>query len=310
MTQQAAATRAAGRPSGNTSSFEIVPTGCALGAEIVGLDIAGEVSPADFARLRQAYDDHSVLVFRGKALQPAEQVAFSRGFGDLERHVVEKYLLPGHPEIFRVSNIVENGQRIGGSGEFWHTDLSYVAEPSRGSLLYAVEVPVRDGVVLGDTEFASSAAAYDALPATMRKKLDGMQAVHRFGDIYAKVNAQRGTTTTLSDEQKKRTPDVIHPVVIRHPFSRRKSLFVNEGFTVCILGMPEAESTQLLEELYAHCKRPEFVYRHKWQPHDLVMWDNWATIHRATGGYTAEERRLMYRTTLQAPVPFGTLTPQ
>jgi taurine dioxygenase len=237
-------------------------------------------------------------------------VEFSRGFGELERHVMEKYLLPGHPEVFRVSNIVENGQRIGGSGEFWHTDLSYVAQPSRGSLLYAVEVPMRGGVVLGDTEFASTAAAYDALPAGLRKELDGLKAVHRFGDIYAKVNAQRGTTTALSEEQKRRTPDVIHPVVIRHPFSGRKSLFVNEGFTVSIQGMPEGRSAALLEELYAHCKRPQFVYRHRWQRNDLVMWDNWATIHRATGGYTAEERRLMYRTTLKATVPFGNLTLQ
>jgi taurine dioxygenase len=293
------------------TSFQVVPTGCALGAEIVGLDIASAIAPADFERLRKAYDHHSVLVFRGTELTPEQQIAFSKGFGALERHVVEKYLLPGHPEIFRVSNIVENGRRIGGSGEFWHTDMSYVGQPSRGSLLYAVEVPVSsDGVVLGDTEFASSAAAYDALPVAMQNQLDGLQAVHRFGDIYAKVNAQRGTETTLSAAQQQLTPDVVHPVVIRHPFSGRKSLFVNEGFTVSIVGMPERDSTQLLEELHAHSKRPEFVYRHQWQPNDLVMWDNWATIHRATGGYTAEQRRLMYRTTLTATVPFDTLTLQ
>lgn len=288
-------------------SFDIVPTGAALGAQVVGLDITRPLSEEEFVRLREAYSRHSVLFFRGQVLTPAQQVAFSRGFGALEEHVMEKYRLPGFPEIFRVSNIVENGQRIGGSGEFWHTDLSYVAQPSRGSLLYAVEVPVRNGVVLGDTEFASMAAAYEALPEATRKLLDGLQAVHRFGDVYAKVNAQRGSDTKLSEAQKKQLPDVVHPVVVRHPFSGRKSLFVNEGFTVNIVGLPESESADLLAELYAHCKRPEFMYRHQWQLNDLLMWDNWATLHRGTGGYTAEERRLMYRTTLKASVPFGEL---
>ncbi len=270
-------------------------------------DGASGLAEACLMALRIRGSDKSVLVFRNQKLTPEQQIAFSRGFGDLERHVVERYLLPGHPEIFRVSNIVENGQRIGGSGEFWHTDLSYVAEPSRGSLLYSIEVPTRNGVVLGDTEFASTASAYDALPAGMKKRLTGLRAVHRFGDIYAKVAARQGTAPQLSSEQKSKTPDVVHPVVIRHPFSGRLGLFVNEGFTVNIVGLPAAESDALLAELYAHCRRPEFVYRHRWQLGDLIMWDNWGTVHRATGGYTADERRLMHRTTLKASMPFAAL---
>ncbi len=287
--------------------FRVEPSSSPLGNEVTGLDISQGVSPQTFERLKAAFSDKSVLVFRNQRLTPEQQIAFSRGFGDLEYHVLERYLLPGHPEIFRVSNIVENGQRIGGSGEFWHTDLSYVAEPSRGSLLYAIEVPTRDGVVLGDTEFASTASAYDALPADMKKRLTGLRAVHRFGDIYAKVAAQRGAAAPLSTEQKSKTPDVVHPIVIRHPFSGRLGLFVNEGFTVSIVGMPAAESEALLAELYAHSKRPEFIYRHRWQLGDLIMWDNWGTVHRATGGYSAEERRLMHRTTLKASVPFAAL---
>lgn len=287
--------------------FRVEPSSSPLGNQVTGLDISQGVSPDTFERLKAAFSDKSVLVFRNQKLTPEQQIAFSRGFGDLERHVVERYLLPGHPEIFRVSNIVENGQRIGGSGEFWHTDLSYVAEPSRGSLLYSIEVPTRDGVVLGDTEFASTASAYDALPAGMKKRLTGLRAVHRFGDIYAKVAARQGTAPQLSSEQKSKTPDVVHPVVIRHPFSGRLGLFVNEGFTVNIVGLPAAESDALLAELYAHSKRPEFVYRHRWQLGDLIMWDNWGTVHRATGGYTADERRLMHRTTLKASMPFAAL---
>ena len=174
-----------------SATFRLEPADSPLGNEISGLDIARGVDAETFEQLKQAYADKSVLVFRGQNLTPEQQIAFSRGFGELERHVVERYQLPGYPEIFRVSNIVENGQRIGGSGEFWHTDLSYVANPSRGSLLYAIEVPVRDGVVLGDTEFSSTAAAYDALPDSMKRRLDGLKAVHRFGDVYAKVNAGR-----------------------------------------------------------------------------------------------------------------------
>lgn len=131
--------------------------------------------------------------------------------------------------------------------------------------------------------------------------------MHRFGDIYAKVAARQGTAPQLSSEQKSKTLDVVHPVVIRHPFSGRLGLFVNEGFTVNIVGMPAAESNALLAELYAHSKRPEFACRHRWQLGDLSMWDNWGTVDRATGGYSADDRRLMHRTTLKSSMPFAAL---
>ncbi len=288
--------------------FTVAPFQAALGAEVIGLDLSKPSSDAVFGELRRAFADHSVLVFRGSSLTPEEQIRFSRGFGTLAIHVVEKYLLPGHPEIFRVSNIVENGRRIGGSGEFWHTDLSYVAEPSRGSLLYAVEVPTaEDGTVLGDTQFGSTAAAYDALPDDLKARIAHLRAIHRFGDVYARVANVRGATAELTDAQKSLTPDVVHPVVIRHPVTGRKSLFVNAGFTVRLLGCSEREGDELLHMLLEHSTKPRFVYTHRWRPNDLLMWDNWATVHRATGGYTAEQRRLMYRTTLEATTPFSTL---
>jgi len=279
--------------------------GCAagsapLGKEVLGLDISQELDEATFAQLRDAYDQHSVLVFRNQRLSPEQHIRFSKGFGELEIHVVAKYLLPGHPEIFRVSNIMENGQRIGGSGEFWHTDLSYVAKPSRGSLLYSIEVPIRDGVVLGDTLFASTAVSYEALSVSIKSKLEGLFAIHRFGDVYAQVQKARPETAKLADEMRaKLVPDVRHPVVQIHPNTGRKCLFVNEGFTVAIEGMQADESAALLRELFDHSTQTEFVYRHNWQVGDLVMWDNWATVHRGVGGYSAQERRLMYRTTLK-----------
>jgi taurine dioxygenase len=283
--------------------FRVLPSTAPLGNEVVGLDISQPLDEATFAQLRRAYDEHSVLVFRGQRLTPEQHIRFSRGFGELEIHVMAKYLLPGHPEIFRVSNIMENGQRIGGSGEFWHTDLSYVAQPSRGSLLYSIEVPVRDGVVLGDTLFASTAAAYDGLSAGMKKRLEGLVGVHRFGDVYKQVALQRPGAVALTSEQLAKVPEVRHPVVKLHPVTGRKCLFVNEGFTAAIEGMPEDESRVLLRELFDHTTRPEFVYRHNWRVGDLVMWDNYATVHRGTGDYSAEERRMMHRTTLKGQAP-------
>jgi taurine dioxygenase len=165
-------------------------------------------------------------------------------------------------------------------------------------------VPFKDGRSLGDTQFASMTAAYDALPDSLKRRIERLKAVHRFGDVYAKVAQARGGTSAMTSQQKAKLPDVIHPVVHVHPFSGRKSLFVNEGFTVAIVGMPEDESSALLKELFAHCIRPDLVYTHQWQVGDLVMWDNWATQHRGTGGYTAEQRRLMFRTTLKGSVPF------
>src|SRR5581483_686415 len=282
-----------------TQRFRIAPSSAPLGNEVLGLDISEPLDEETFAGLRAAFDRHSVLVYRNQKLTPEQHIRFSKGFGELEVHVVAKYRLPGYPEIFRVSNITENGQRIGGSGEFWHTDLSYVARPSRGSLLYSIEFPVRDGVVLGDTEFASTAAAYEALPTAMKKRLEGMVAVHRFTDVYSQVARHRQGTVELTAEEKAKVPEVRHPVIKVHPNTGRKCLFVNEGFTVAIDGMPADESQALLRELFDHCTRPQFIYRHQWQVGDLVMWDNWATVHRATGGYSAEERRLLHRTTLK-----------
>jgi taurine dioxygenase len=282
-----------------TSRFRVLPSTAPLGNEIVGLDLSQPLDADTYAELHRAYDAHSVLVYRNQHLTPEQHIRFSKGFGPLEIHVVAKYLLPGHPEIFRVSNILENGQRIGGSGEFWHTDLSYVAQPSRGSLLYSIEVPMRDGKPLGDTLYASTAAAYDALSNAMKKRLEGLVGIHRFSDVYSKVGRERAGAAAMTDELKAKVPEVRHPVVKVHPNTGRKCLFVNEGFTLGIEGMPDDEASALLRELFDHCTRPEFVYRHVWQVGDLVMWDNYATIHRGTGGYSADERRLLHRTTLQ-----------
>jgi taurine dioxygenase len=207
---------------------------------------------------------------------------------------------PEHPEIYVLSNIIENGKPVGikDAGNYWHTDLSYTRAPSRGSIMYAIEVPEKDGAPLGDTQFASTAAAYDALSPELKEKLQGLKAIHRFWDRYLRERKAAGSDVMISDERRAGTPDVVHPVVRTHPFTGRKCLYVNEGFTVGIVGMPEDESRALLKELFAHCTKPEFTYRHQWRVGDIVMWDNCATLHRATVDYALPQRRLMQRTTL------------
>jgi taurine dioxygenase len=286
-------------------TLTIRPCEAPLGAEIE-IDLSRPPSDEEFAAIEAAFHRHSVVFFRNQELTEEQHIAFSRRFGELEIHVLKQYLHPRHPEILMVSNVIEDGRPIGiaDAGRYWHSDLSYVPAPSRCSLLYAREVPVADGRVLGDTLFASAAAAYDALPEATKRRIAGLKAVHRYGDRYARMQASGGVRAPLTDEQKRQTPDVVHPVVRTHPATGRKCLYVNEGFTVAILGLPEDESQGLLAELTAHAVRPDFVYRHNWRRGDLLMWDNCATQHLAVGDYALPQRRLMHRTTVRGGVPF------
>jgi taurine dioxygenase len=277
-----------------------------LGAEIAGCDLSLPLGDAEFAQVEDAFVTHGVVVFRDQRLTEEQHIAFSRRFGDLEVHVLKQYLHPRHPEILMISNVEEDGRKIGvaDAGRYWHTDLSYVREPSRCSLLYAREVPVaNDGRVVGDTLFVSTAAAYDALPDATKRRIAPLRAVHRYGDRYDRMQKTGGHRDALSEEQRRQTPDVIHPVVRTHPVSGRKCLYVNEGFTVSLVGLPEDEGGALLAELCRHATRPEFMHRHKWRVGDLLMWDNCQTQHLAVGDYALPQRRLMHRTTVKGTVP-------
>jgi taurine dioxygenase len=277
----------------------------AFGAEVTGVDLSRPVDDAMFGRVVDIFHEHSVIFFRGQDLAPEAHVAFSRRFGELEIHVRKDCLRPGYPELFVVSNIIENGKPIGtrDAGEFWHSDLCYLREPSRGSLFYAREVPEREGVVYGDTLFASACAAYDALPEDMKRRLTGLKAVHSYVKGYHRPR-KSGPRPALTEEQKRRTPDVEHPLVRTHPETGRKCLFVNEGYTTRIVGLPQAESDKLLEFLFAHITSPQFVYRHKWRVGDFLIWDNCAVQHRAMLDYELPLRRRMERTTLTGTAPF------
>ena len=275
----------------------------ALGAEI-GVDLSQPLDDAAFREIEAAFHDNIVVSFRGQTLSNEQHIDFSRRFGELEVHIVKKYLLPGHPEILLVSNVKNAaGELIGlaDAGFTWHSDVSYRQFPSRCSLLYAKEVPHRDGVALGDTVFANCVAAYEALPAAMKRRLEGLEAIHRYSSRRRVENSPRPKLTAA---QLAETPDIAHPIVRTHPHTGRKAIYVTAGECVGIEGIPEDEALGLIEELDAHCVRPEFLYRHRWRVGDLVMWDNATAMHLAICDYALPDRRLMHRTTVIGGQPF------
>jgi taurine dioxygenase len=268
---------------------------------VIGLALEKPLSSTDFARIHRAHLDHHVLVFRDQRITPEQQVAFSRRFGPLQIHVLHQFALAGNPEVLIVSNIVENGKPIGlgDAGHFWHSDLSYKEKPSLGSLLHAQELPSEGG----DTLFANMHLAWDTLPSHLRKAVEGRRAEHTYLARYAELQARSPWRPNLSAEQIAQVKPVEHPIVRTHPETGRKALFVSEHFTTRIVDLPEDESRALLDELFAHSVLPGHQYRHRWQPHDMVFWDNRSLMHLAAG--TPDHlRRKLYRTTIEGDTPF------
>ena len=281
----------------------VTKSGAACGAEFA-CDLAEDIDEATFREIERAFHDNIVVVFRRQNLSNERHIEFSRRFGELEIHIVKKYLLPGFPEILLISNIRDDrGEHIGlaDAGFTWHSDTSYRRRPSRCSLLYAKEVPQRDGRPLGDTVFANAIAAYEALPERMKERLAGLKAIHRYSARRRVADSPR---PKLTRAQLDETPDIAHPIVRTPPYTGRKSLYVTAGECVGIEGMPDREAIDLIAELDTHCVRPEFLYRHKWQVGDLLMWDNTSSMHLAICDYALPERRLMHRTTVIGTVPF------
>lgn len=281
----------------------VTKSGAACGAEI-GVDLSQPMDDATFAEIEGLFHDNIVVCFRGQTISTARHVEFSHRFGELEIHIVKQYLLPGTPEILLISNVRdEAGEHVGlaDAGFTWHSDTSYRRRPSRCSLLYAKEVPHRDGEPLGDTVFANTIAAYEALPEAMQRRLAGLRAVHRYSERRRVENSPRPKLTAA---QLAETPDIAHPIIRTHPYTGRKALYVTAGECIGIEGMPDDEAVDLIAELDAHCVRPEFLWRHRWQVGDLLMWDNAACMHLAICDYALPRRRLMHRTTVIGSEPF------
>ena len=283
------------------SDISIHPFDAPCGAEVIGLDLSKPLSDADFARIHRAHLDHHVLVFRDMAITPDQQVGFSRRFGPLQIHVLNQFQLAGHPEILVISNILESGKPIGlgDAGAYWHSDLSYLPKPSLGSMLHAQELPDEGG----DTLFANQHRAWDALPVALKSAVEGRHAEHWYLSKYAELQKRNPWRPDLTQAQIDAVRPVAQPIVRTHPETGRKALFVSEHFTTRVLDLPEDESRTLLTELFAHSTQAEFVYRHRWQPGDMVFWDNRSLMHLAAGTPDHLRRRLN-RTTIEGDAPF------
>jgi len=284
-------------------SFEKVPgpivrpLAPAFGAEVRGVDLRA-LDETGFEAIQAALNRYSVIVLPDQELSPPDQINFTKRLGPLHpKFFNPQTSVPGFVELSVLSNMKVDGRPIGDAdaGRFWHSDMAFKKIPDIYSLLYALEVPVRDGEVLGDTLFASTAAAYDGLPAAMKKRISGLTAIHSIMTTF-------GKRKQVSEEKRQELPDVEHPVVRTHPITGRKCIYVSEGHTASIVGMPEDESRELLKLLHEHTIQPQYMYRHKWRVGDLLIWDNCATLHRAEHDYGDIPRR-MHRGGVLGSVP-------
>ncbi len=273
-----------------------MPTGGGVGAEIRGLDVR-RLDDLNFRLVHRAWIDHQVLLFRGQQLGDAELIAFSRRFGSLDvapNQETGQRFVAGYPEIYVVSNVVENGRAIGslGSGEaVWHTDMSYQVDPPKASVLYALEVPASGG----DTGFVNMYAAYEVLPEALKARLAGLRVKHD-GTYNSGGYVRYGVTAT---DDPVAAPGALHPLVCTHPESARRTLYLGRRRNAYIDGLPLAESEALLDEIWAYATRGEFTWYNHWKLGDLVMWDNRCVMHRREA-FDATCRRIMHRTQIKA----------
>jgi taurine dioxygenase len=267
------------------SRIDVKPVAGACGADVSGVDLSKDLDNETFAELHQAFLDHQVLFFRDQDLTEDQHKAFGRRFGDLNIH--PRYVpLEGHPEIFPIRKDPEDKRIV---GESWHHDLTHLPAPPLGSVLYALEVPP----VGGDTMFASQYAAYDALSDGMKETLDGMMAVHDNRIQSPRIAAARNTERTSKlreDESEDEEPECEHPVVITHPETGRKALFVNRVRTHRFKDMTEEESKPLLGFLFEHSHKPEFTCRFRWEKGSIAFWDNRCLLHKALNDYPGHKR--------------------
>jgi taurine dioxygenase len=270
----------------------VVPTGGALGAEIRNVDLR-TIDERDFAVILGAWHDHLLLLFREQELSDEDLGAFSKRFGELDLAPVQesgRRFVEGHPEIYVVSNVLENGVPIGslGAGEAtWHTDMSYLEVPPKASMLYALEVPPAGG----DTYLNNMYAAYESLPEELKRQIEGLSLKH--DGTYNSGGYLRQGVTAVDDPMS--SPGTYHPLVCTHPETRRRALYLGRRRNAYIGGLSLAESESLLDKLWEYATRPELAWGHKWRARDLVLWDNRCTMHRRDS-FDAASRRVMHRT--------------
>lgn len=297
--------------------LHVEPLPGGIGAEITGLDLNREISPQDRESLRQAWLDSGILLFRGIGDSPDKQLALSRVFGELEVHPIENIRVEGYPELIWLSNRKSSQAApvycYGGVPTVgripWHTDLVYTTTPNRGALLRMLDMPDSGG----ETGWIDTAAAFDALPPETQARIETLEARFRFvADPremrFGRPDVTRPDESTLAQEKAfyPDFPDTVHPLVWRHPVSGRKALCVSPLHLRELVGVDRASGDALLQELVAHATDPRFSYIHRWEPNDMVLWDNLRTLHCALG-HPPQDSRLVHRTTLKSEVAMGRL---
>jgi taurine dioxygenase len=276
--------------------MNIRPLSPAIGIEVLGVDLGKPLDDETFARIRSAWENNCIALFRGQDLDEAAQVGFASRFGALGTAVNDHDPGKGgrHPAVLYVSNVRVNGKVTGilPDGEmFFHSDTCYVDRPAMASMLYAMEIPSRGG----NTLYANGFRAYEALPDHMKAKLAGKRAVN----VYDYLGNPTHRAESLPPDAKQ----FAHPVVHTHTPTGRKALYVNRLMTWSILDMPAEESRARLEFLFDHQERPEFIYEHVWSPGDLILWDNRSCLH-ARSDFNPNERRRLRRVTVLGEKPY------
>ncbi len=275
-----------------SAGIAVRPLSAAIGAEIIGVDLREPLDDATFAQILSAWHKHLVILLRDQTLSEEDQVRFAERFGPPAR-IHTKQFMQKHPAVMLISNIREDGKPIGAlpDGEMhFHTDQCHQERPAMASMLYAIEIPSKGG----NTLFANAYTAYETLPAELKRRIDGRNAVNAYD--YDSAATIRGGDVSAD------APSYAHPVVRTHPATGRKALYVNRLMTRRIEGLPPQESEDLLNRLFDHQERPEFIYEHVWRPSDILMWDNRCTLHARTD-FSADERRLLRRVTILGEKP-------
>ena len=274
------------------TAIDVIPTGAALGAEVKGIDVTN-LDDAAFARVMEAWHDHSVVLLRDQPLSDHDLIAFSRRLGDLDWAPVQetgRRFVAGLPEIYIVSNVKVDGEPIGslGDGEaVWHTDMSYLDVPPKASMLYALEVPP----VGGNTSFCTMYGVYEALSDALKERVAGLKIKHD-GTYNSGGYVRQGVTAT---DDPTTSPGAVHPLVCVHPVTGRRMLYLGRRRNAYLVGLALTESEALLDELWGYVNRPELRWEHVWSVGDLVLWDNRCTMHRRDS-FDPGSRRIMHRT--------------
>jgi taurine dioxygenase len=285
------------------SKLSLVPSGQILGATVTGVNLSIPLSRETIDFVLRALGGYGVVRFPGQEITARQLRDFSACFGELEVNVANAFQEPGLPEVMILSNIIENGRRLGmpDAGQDWHTDMSYSRTVALANVLYGIKIPTRDGKSLGATKFANMHKAYEDLSADLKQRLNGMTVLHDFNKFWEMMRREKSSSRpSLTQEQRDAKPPVSHPLFLTHPITGRKVLYANPGYAVRINELSQEESDAMLDFLFKHQLQEKYQYTFNWTEGDLLMLDNIGTLHFAVPDYGQDEPRLLKRCQVMA----------